>query len=294
MDPFDGLDGPDSKWESVATVIRSLVGFDPAGIFGSVIRQSIDEVLDGPRTGRWSFDQLEKTEKTYVGTKLEIVLRAALGLDRGRVLDLEIEDEPVDIKWAMDSSWQIPQEAVGRLCLCIGGLKRLTQFQVGVVRCRPELLNAGQNRDRKRTLSARGRSAMTHIVDPTPIPGNFVAEMDPALRSTITAEETIQARVTQLFRLVPRTPIPRSAIATVARTTGDPMRRVRADSQAGDPLAGMQILSAKYGNSVLEALEYPRLGANEFMSVPKSEIDAIPKARKDALPQAARKRLGFD
>lgn len=292
--PADRLDTPDPGWRAVVDATRSLVGATRAEIFGSVIRRSIDEVLDGPRTGRWSFDQLEKTEKTYVGTKMEIVLRSALGLDRGPVLDLEVEGEPVDIKWAMDSSWQIPQEAVGQLCLCIGGLKRMTQFQVGLVRCRPEFLNAGQNRDRKRTLSARGRAAMTHVVAPTPIPANFVAEMDPALRSTITEEETIQARVTQLFLLVPRTPIPRSAVATVARTTGDPMRRVRADSQAGDPLAGMQILSAKYGNSVLEALGYPRLGPDEFMSVPKSEIDAIPQARRQALPQAARKRLGFD
>jgi hypothetical protein len=294
MDPDSGLDRPDPQWHGVVDVIRSLAGSDPTELFGNVIRRSIDEVLDGPRTGRWSFSQLEKTEKTYVGTKLEIVLRSALGLDRGSVLDLEIEREPVDIKWAMDSSWQIPQEAVDRLCLCIGGLKRMTRFQVGVVRCRPEFLNTGQNRDRKRTLSVRGRAAMTHIVPPTPIPANFVAEMDPTLRSTITEEETIQARVTKLFLLVPKTPIPRSAIATVARTTGDPMRRVRADSQAGDPLGGMQILSAKYGNAVLEALGYPRLGTDEFMSVPRREIDAIPEAKRRTLPAAARKRLGFD
>jgi Restriction endonuclease NaeI len=294
MDPYDGLDIQDQRWRAVADAIRSLSGADPAAVFGNVIRRSIDEVLDGPRTGRWSFDQLEKTEKTYVGTKLEIVLRTELGLDRGPVLDLEIEDQPVDVKWAMDSAWQIPQEAVGRLCLCIGGLRRMTRFQVGVVRCRAEYLNVGQNRDRKRTLSARGRAAMTHLVLPTPIPTNFVAEMDPSLRSAITEEETIQARVTKLFLLLPRTAVPRSAIATVARTTGDPMRRVRVDSQAGDPLAGMQILSAKYGNSVLEALGYPRLGADEFMSVPKEEIDAIPETRRRALPPAARKRLRFD
>jgi hypothetical protein len=294
MDPFDGCDEPDPKWCAVVRTIRSLTGTQPAELFGQVIRRSIDEVLDGPRTGRWSFDQLEKTEKTYIGTKMEIVLRSALGLDRGPVLDLEIEDEPVDIKWAMDSSWQIPQEAVDRLCLCIGGQRRMTKFQVGVVRCRPEYLNVGQNRDRKRTLSVRGRAAMTHIVLSTPIPPNFVAELDPELRSSVTREATIQARVTRLFLLLPKTPIPRSAIATVARTTGDPMRRVRADSQAGDPLAGMQILSAKYGNAVLEVLGYPRLGVDEFMSVPRDEIDAIPPDRRQALPVAARKRLGFD
>ena len=215
-------------------------------------------------------------------------------MTEGLVLDLEIEDEPVDIKWAMDSGWQIPEEAVDRLCLCVGGLKRMTQFQVILVRCRPKYLNAGQNRDRKRTLSAKGRAAMTSIVPPAPIPTNFVAEMDPSLRAVITGEATIQERVTRLFLVLPKTPIPRSAVATVARTTGDPMRRVRADSRAGDPLAGMQILSAKYGNSILEALGYPRLGGDEFMSVPKSEIEAMPEEKRRALPKAARERLGFD
>jgi hypothetical protein len=56
----------------------------------------------------------------------------------------------------------------------------------------------------------------------------------------------------------------------------------------------MQILSAKYGNAVLEVLGYPRLGVDEFMSVPRDEIDAIPPDRRQALPVAARKRLGFD
>lgn len=292
MDSLVDVDGPDPNWSAVEAVIRSLAGNDPEETFGAVIRRSIDEVLDGPRTGRWSFDQLEKTEKTYVGTKLEIVLRTTLGFDRGLVLDLEIEDEPVDIKWAMDSGWQIPEEAVDRLCLCVGGLKRMTQFQVTLIRCRPEYLNAGKNRDRKRTLSAKGRAAMTPIVSPAPFPTNFVAEMDPSLRSVITGEATIQARVTKLFLFLPKVPIPRSAVATVARTTGDPMRRVRADSQAGDPLGGMQILSAKYGNSVLEALGYPRLGRDEFMSIPRSEIDSMPGEKRRTLPKAARERLG--
>jgi len=36
------------------------------------LRRALDEVVDGMRTGRWSVDALEKTEKTYIGTKVEI------------------------------------------------------------------------------------------------------------------------------------------------------------------------------------------------------------------------------
>src|ERR1700760_2481825 len=90
----------DPALEVVAARIQELAGPDPIQTFGQAIRRSIDEVLDGPRTGRWGFEQLEKTEKTYVGTKLEIVLRTALGLEPGPRLDLEVDGVDVDVKWA--------------------------------------------------------------------------------------------------------------------------------------------------------------------------------------------------
>lgn len=293
QDPFDKPD-PDPELDVVEARLRELSGPDPVVRFGIAIRRSIDEVLDGPRTGRWEFAQLEKTEKTYVGTKLEIIVRAALGLERGAVLDLDIAGVPVDIKWAMDSGWQIPLEAVDRICLCIGGMKKLSMFQVGVVRCRAEYLNEGKNRDRKKTLSSTGRAAMRYLVPPAPFPSNFLSTIDSAIRAEVMAGETIQERVSRLFRLLPRTPIPRDAIATVARTTGDPMRRVRSDAWAGDPLDGMRILSAKYGNSLIDALGYPLLEQNQFMSVPEAEIDRLSAAKKALLPETVRRRFDFD
>ncbi len=246
----------------------------PAESFGEAIRKSIDEVLDGPRTGRWDYAQLEKTEKTYVGTKLEIVIRTELGLERSGRLDLEIEGIPVDIKWSGTSVWQIPREAVGQLCLCVGGLERVTRFQVGLVRCSPDRLNGGKNQDRKRTLSKAGREAMTRLVPPTPIPPNFVANMDPSLRADVMAEPTVQRRITRLFESLPGVPVPRKAVYTVARVgEGDPMRRLRTDKHAGDPLRGYKVLSAKYGNKIVRELGYPLLGKDEFMSVPVTDLD---------------------
>lgn len=238
--------------------------------------------------------ELAKTEKTYVGTKVEIVVRTSLGLERGPILDLEIEGHPVDIKWAMNSVWQIPQEAVGQLCLCIGGLEDISRFQVGLIRCNEERLNLGENRDRKRTLSAIGRSEMSLLVPSSPLPVNFVEQMDHEKRIVVMGEPTIQTRVTRLFTLLPRTPIPRNAIATVARTTGDPMRRVRADAWAGNPLGEIKILSARYGNPVVGALGYPLLERDEFMSVPKAEIDALPDSKRRALPASTRRLFEFD
>jgi hypothetical protein len=259
---------------------------DPVSFFGKVIRKSVDEVLDGPRTGRWDFEQLEKTEQTYVGTKLEIVARTELGLEQASFMDLDIEGFPVDIKWSKTSAWQIPREAVEQLCLCVGGLKHMTHFQVGIVRCDAEHLNLGSNRDGKTTLSRAGRAAMQVIVPPTPIPPNFVADMDPNIRYDVMREPTIQKRVTKLFQSLPHQPIPRDAIRTVAQTEGDPMRRLRADAHAGDPLGGYKIMSAKYANKIVQVLGYPALAKDEFMAIPMAEILMLP------LPQ--RREAGFD
>ncbi len=44
------------------------------------VRDAIDEVIDTARTGRFSPTQLNGQEKTYIGTKIEILIRAAFEL----------------------------------------------------------------------------------------------------------------------------------------------------------------------------------------------------------------------
>jgi hypothetical protein len=283
--------GDDEALGIVDRRLRKLAGADPACLFGEAIRQSIDEVLDGPRTGRWDFLQLEKTEKTYVGTKVEIVVRAALELEAGPKLDLEIEGHDIDIKWAMNSQWQIPREAVGQLCLCIGGRDQLRAFEVGVIRCDEKVLNRGSNQDGKRTISAAGRAGMRILVPPAPLPPNFVAELDPALRAEVTAEPTIQRRVTKLFKLLPYRPVPRLGLQTIALTTGDPVRRTRADARAGDPLEGMVVLSTKYAQGIVKELGLEPMPPSCFMSVPRVKIDALSPAARRRLSAAERERF---
>jgi hypothetical protein len=290
---FSGF-AEDPDLELVAGRIEEMAGPDLVETFGKAIRQSIDEVLDGPRTGRWGFEQLEKTEKTYVGTKLEIVLRTALGLEPGGTLDLEIDGIDVDVKWAMNSAWQIPREAIGALCLCVGGRQKMTKFRAGLVRCDAVHLNRGKNQDLKGTLSKTGRAAMSMLVDDAPMPSNFVADMDPDLRERVMAEPTIQRRITHLFRELPYQSIPRGAVETVAMTTGDPMRRVRADATVDNVFGGMRILSASYANDAIEALGHPRLERNHFMSVPQRDLDALSPVALAGLSETLRQRLDLD
>lgn len=259
--------------EVLAELERRTKG-DPTGFFSDLARRAVDEVLDGPRTGRWDIAQLEKTEATYVGTKVEIMVRSDLGLDRGVHLDLVVAGHEVDVKWSKSSGFMIPTEAVGHLCLCIGGLRRLTRLQVGLVRCSSANLNLGKNKDGKVSLNAVGRAAMVRLVDDAPFPPNFVADMEPSLREEVTSQRTIQGRINALAEACPYTPIHRSAICTIARTPGDPARRLRRDTKRPDTPNVMRWLSAKYGKDEVAALGLPPLGKDEWIAVPQRDISA--------------------
>jgi hypothetical protein len=233
------------------------------------VRTAIDEVIDGPRTGRWSEDQLEKTEKIYVGTKIEIVVRTALQLERTGKLDTVICGHTVDFKWSFTSQWEFPSEAIGEICLLVGGRATHSLMDVGLVRPVLDLLNPGQNKDGKRTLSKSGRSSIRWIEQSMALKPNFFASVDPRIRAQILSGRNGQERVRTLFTLLPRRPIPRLAIETVAQQK-DSMRRIRADSN--DRLGGMKILSALYESERLAELGFVNLTKDMFVAIPADEL----------------------
>jgi len=69
----------DPQLQVVATALLGISGFKR--IVAKELRRALDEVIDGPRTGRYSVEQLEKTEKTYIGTKVEILIRCSVSCD---------------------------------------------------------------------------------------------------------------------------------------------------------------------------------------------------------------------
>jgi len=247
---------------------------DPARFFSDLVRRAVDEVIDGPRTGRWSITQLEKTEATYVGTKVEIMVRADLNLEKGRRLDLLVAGHDVDVKWSKTSNYMIPTEAVGEICLCIGGRRRLSSISVGVLRCTPDRLSAGKNKDGKVGINSTGRAAMTMLVVDAPLPRNFVADMDPAVRHAVMTRGSIQGRIDALAEACPYTPVHRDAICTIARTSGDPARRLRQDVHRRDTPNAMRWLGQKYRREIVSALGLAPLGKDEWIAVPQRDIDA--------------------
>jgi Restriction endonuclease NaeI len=204
--------------------------------FGSAIRQSFDEVFDGQRTGRYRLEQLSKVEKTYIGTKVEIVVQDEFALQRGSRLDYTIDDHEIDAKWSMKSGgWMIPTEAVGGLCLCLTADDNKSEFRVGIVRADNNQLRTSQNKDKKRRLSNDGLDAMTWLVNPGPLAENLLLHIDAQARAAILNDALSgQGRVTELFRRVQQRIVRREVVLTVAKQHDGP-KRVRDARQALQP-----------------------------------------------------------
>lgn len=282
-----GAPAEDEALESVRAWIlahpqRSRSGLSLEAVFSRAIRQAIDEVIDGPRTGRYRYEELESQEKTYIGTRIEIVVRTEFGLEPEGKLDTVIAGHPVDFKWSVKGDWMIPREAVGELCLVLKGDEVGGTFSVGLVRCTEERLNRGANRDKKRTLSKAGRAAIAWLVRDGELPAGFLSTLDEETREAVLAQPPGQARLRELFLRVTRRPVPREAIPTLG-VQKDPMRRIRQDRGA-QGIGDVKVLSGHYEVSrrAAELLGCGPLGKRDYISVPIEELASLPAdLRKD-------------
>lgn len=225
----------------------------------ALLREVIDDVIQTPRTGRRSYDELEKTEKTYIGTRVEIMLRALLALPRGR-LDASIAGYDTDIKHTMGSNWMIPGEAIGHACILVAADEIRSRCYLGLFVARPEYLTASANRDAKKSISAAGFSHIRWIFADRPYPPNFWRTIPSTSVDQIVSGRTGNERVVALFREVQGIPISRETVEGVARQR-DFMRRIRSDKGKGtrDRLRrdGILLLSGKYDKELIRALGLP-------------------------------------
>ncbi|WP_291431960.1 NaeI family type II restriction endonuclease [Deinococcus sp.] len=269
--------------------------------FGALIRQSIDEVVDGPRTGRIHFSSLTPEEKKYVGTKVEIILRNELEVPKGLLLDLNVRGVEVDIKWSQSSAWMIPQDyddlrkhSQPPVCLLIGTqTEDSLEFNVGVARA--VLMTGGRNRDGKGTLRA---SHIDQVVGQTAVwlvrrgrlSPTFLATLSPEAVARIMGARKGQARVTQLFRETVGRPVPRSAVETMAQQK-DALRRTRQDaSRSVDSAMPFRVLSGawKAHREAALLLTGHVLKKDELMAVPHEALARLPSALLSSISRDAR------
>lgn len=104
---------------ALVDVFRDFERADPDGArTARMMRRTLDQLYDGQRTGRYSWAQLHKTERTHFGTLFEINLRREFDdvIDEGVKLDYRIRQHDVDCKFSQRmGGWMIPPEAIGQL-----------------------------------------------------------------------------------------------------------------------------------------------------------------------------------
>ncbi len=246
--------------------------------FSAMLRQCVDDVIMTAKTGRRAYDELEKTEKTYIGTRVEIELRALLGLPKGR-LDTVIQGLDVDIKHTMGSNWMIPTEALDQPCILVAADEARALCYLGLIVARPASLTLSQNRDAKKSVSASGFADILWLLRDHPYPPNFWRTVPAEAIARIFAGGSGNARMASLFREVQGTPITRDVVEAVAKQH-DFMRRIRSDNGKGtrDHLAreGILLLSGHYDAPLIGALGLHACSGTQFVSyrpTSQAEVD---------------------
>lgn len=217
----------------LSLVQAHLLGHDPNGSrIEAALRRSIDMLLDGPRTGRYRWEQLLKTEKTHCGTVVEINLQREFKFANGQHLDYSIVGYDVDCKYSQDfGQWMIPPEAIDKLLLVVWASDKKSLWSAGVVRARKGWLNIGNNRDRKITLKAIHRDKIQWLFKDAQLTENALLHIPEDDVAAIFAKHSGQKRVNELLTRATGIRLSRNVIWTVATATDkpkdDPTRRIR-------------------------------------------------------------------
>ncbi|MDR6324698.1 NaeI family type II restriction endonuclease [Actinoplanes couchii] len=214
-------------------VHKAISRLDPYGDrTGYAIREALDQIYDGQRTGRWDFTQLLKTEKTHIGTLVEIWLQREFEFSDGRELDYNIAGADVDCKWSRNLyEWEIPEEMYSRgdkIALVVWANEYTARWASGLIRISEEVLRPrGNQRDKKRHLNDRGRGRILWLVAGADLVKNTLLHIsDPQKLNRIAYATRGQIAVDNLFRELPGELVNRATVLTAAQQV-DSAKRVR-------------------------------------------------------------------
>ncbi|MCY4136163.1 MAG: NaeI family type II restriction endonuclease [bacterium] len=225
---------PDPELEAVADELMGIRDFESR--VATVLRDTLDQLYDGQRTGRYKWDQLHKTEKTHCGTLVEINMQREFQFADGKKLDYKIANIEVDCKYSQKlGGWMIPVEARGELCMVIWADDGKSVWTLGLVRALKEMLTKGGNRDRKASLSQDGMSSVRWLFQESELPPNVLLQIPEADVNHIMGPKSGAERIRRLFRTVQGQRIGRGVVATVAQQA-DYMKRIRGNGGARSQL----------------------------------------------------------
>lgn len=268
QDPLPYGDDGDPELSVVEAELHLL---DPTGVqVARVLRDTLDQIYDGQHTGRWNYNQLYKTEKTHVGTLVEINLHRQFGFADGDATDYRIAGIEVDCKYSMTyGGWELPPEAIDHICLLITANDQRGSWAAGLIRVRNSFLRARSNRDAKRQLAVASHAHIRRLWPANQrLAENLFLNLDTDTRNRIfnaqanRGSQHGQARTNELFRLVQHRIIRRAELATVAQQD-DFMKRARGNGGARTLLRPEGILVLGHQD------DDPRVAAALGLPVPK-------------------------
>ncbi|MEU4557475.1 NaeI family type II restriction endonuclease [Actinoplanes sp. NPDC023936] len=258
---------------------------------GLVIRDCFDQAYDGQRTGRWDYMQLSKTEKTHIGTLVEIGIRKEFGFEedergpggaRGK-LDFLIKGVPVDCKWALNLyEWYIPKEMYQdepKIAMVVWGNEYTKRWSLGLIRIEEKYLKAeGRQRDKKRTLNEAGRDRILWVFKNARLIENTLLHAKTPAIDEIRYSTNGQTAVTTLFRSLTERLVNRATVITAGAQI-DPGKRVR-DARKQLKRHGIVIFGHYEPHPTMaQQLGLPRPTLGSFVSarlVPWNDGDARP------------------
>jgi hypothetical protein len=221
----------DVAFQKVYSAITSIPNVST--LLAEGISQAVDEIVDPVRSGRWRISQLDQPEKTVIGIRVENILRMALELPRAKPLDIVVAGNNVDIKFTLGKSWSIPPEAFGELCLLTNFNVSTGRVSAGLLRTTLANLNPSENRDKKKSITKKGREAIRWIIHnelPRKSVVRFLGDIAPDLRLQITDPSAgAQERLNRLFLNLKYKEIPERVVEAVAIGHVDWERRLRQD-----------------------------------------------------------------
>jgi len=266
-----------------------LLALDPTGARTAyVIREAFDQAYDGQRTGRWDFSQLMKTEKTHIGTLVEMWLQREFLFDDGADLDYLIAGVEVDAKWSRNLyEWEIPLEMytdTDQVAMLVWGNEYTLRWATGLLRIRDDLLKpAGRQRDRKRQLNDVGKDSILWVHESKQMIENTLLHLPHEVALTVAGQRTGQAAIDLLFTTAQRVLVNRATIDAVGQQV-DPQKRVR-DSRSRLRAEGIVVFGHYSPHPTMaEALGLPRPTLGRFVSArlaPWSATDPEPHVTID-------------
>jgi hypothetical protein len=268
------MEGPPSRGEdpelwAVHDEFRRVSG--AVDLIGEAIRDAFDQAYDGQNSGRWDYRQLNKTEKTHIGTLVQINIHRYLTLEDGRDLDYRVAGVEVDCKWSrMMGDWEIPEEMYlkngPQVALLIWGNDFTARWCAGLIRTHETNLRPkGLQRDRKRKLNSAALDKILWLEREGQLIPNQLLRASPAERRLVLGQRSGQACVDMLFKVLAGQLVTRSSVVTAAMQD-DPMKRVR-DARKNLRAKGYIILGHYAPHPDLAAdLGLPRPALGSFVS----------------------------